>query len=75
MLTPKPQFPHRRNKNFGYDSFCATCFATVGSEQNEDALVSHEAAHVCNPIRLAGGTDIPRFLLAHDRQNSENGTA
>ena len=75
MFTPNPRFPHRRNKNFGYDSFCATCFVTVGSAQDEDALASHEEAHVCNPIHLVSGTGIPRFLLAHDRQNPENGSA
>jgi len=67
-------FPHRRNKNFGYDSFCPSCYETVGSEQNEEALAAHEAAHVCNPLRLhrLGKADIPRFLLAHDRRNPEN---
>jgi hypothetical protein len=67
-------FPHRRNKYFGHDSFCPSCFERVGSEQNEDALASHEAAHVCNPFRLhrLGKADIPRFLLVHDRRNPEN---
>ena len=71
-LTTK--FPHRRNKNFGYDSFCPKCFATVGSEPIEDGLASHEAAHVCNPFRLhqLSKADIPRFLLVHDRRNPDS---
>jgi hypothetical protein len=70
MLTPKSKFPHRRNKNFGYDSFCATCFVTVGSEQNEALLAPLEAIHVCRPASLHPMSKNVSFLLRYDRAGS-----
>jgi hypothetical protein len=72
--SPRPRSPFGVWSRSGYDSFCAECFATVGSEQNEDALATHEAAHVCNRIHLVGGAYMPRFLLQHNRL-PENETA
>lgn len=67
-------FPHRRNKNFSYDSFCPKCFERIGSEQDEDALAACEAVHVCDPLRLhrLGKASITRFLLTYTRRNPEN---
>jgi hypothetical protein len=76
-LATEPRFHHRRNRSFGFDSLCSRCFASVGSENDEEALASHDAVHICDPLRLhqLGKVDIPRFLLMHDRRNPENDTA
>jgi len=48
----KPTFPHRNNKNGVIDSICSECLLTVASVRVERELAQHEAAHVCNPLRL-----------------------
>jgi hypothetical protein len=45
-------FPHRHNSDGSYDSICKTCYATVASAQNEEALSSPELVHVCDSFAL-----------------------
>jgi len=47
------QFPHRRNRDGSVDSICPRCIATVASSSREADLKFPEAAHVCEPWRLA----------------------
>ncbi len=44
---PRPNFPHRKNPDGTFDSFCAICFATIATEGSEEDLKKAEAAHEC----------------------------
>ncbi len=48
----KHTFPHRHNKDGVIESICSECLLTVAAVTVELELAQHEAAHVCNPIRL-----------------------
>jgi hypothetical protein len=48
----RPPFQHRDNEDGSFDSICTRCFLTVAGADEEDQLASHEAIHVCSPIRL-----------------------
>jgi len=48
----KPKFTHKHNKDGTHDSVCFACLATVVSLRDEEDLPRHEAAHICDPIRL-----------------------
>jgi hypothetical protein len=47
-----PAFSYRHNEDGSHDSICMGCLVTVASVMSEGLLARHEAAHVCNPIRL-----------------------
>ena len=50
-MIARPQFfPHRKNKDGSFDSFCLKCFATVARAKLESELGDHERAHVCNDM-------------------------
>jgi hypothetical protein len=51
MHTSHP-FAHRVNEDGSIDSICKTCFLTVGTAEEAEALIKLEAAHVCDPWRL-----------------------
>lgn len=46
-------FPHRMNKDGTIDSICPHCFVTIGCSTWEADLDRIEAAHICEPARLA----------------------
>jgi hypothetical protein len=46
-------FPHRMNKDGTIDSICPQCFVTIGCSTWEADLDRMEAAHICEPARLA----------------------
>lgn len=62
-----PEFPHRMNKNGTIDSICPRCFTTVGCSTWEADLDRMEAAHVCEPARLACFTEHRRIALVPER--------
>ncbi len=47
------QYPHRRNRDGSVDSICPRCIATIASSSREADLEFPEAAHTCEPWRLA----------------------
>jgi hypothetical protein len=47
-----PNYPHRHNRDGTHDSICPVCLTTIVSSRTERTLDSHEAIHVCDPIRL-----------------------
>jgi len=61
------EFPHRMNKNGVIDSICRRCFATIGSSTWEADLERIEAAHVCEPTRLASFKEHRRIAVVSDR--------
>lgn len=48
-----PHFPHRMNNDGTTDSICPKCFTTVGCSTWEADLDRMEAAHICDPARVA----------------------
>jgi len=46
-------FPHRINSDGTIDSICDQCFVTVGTSTAEPELRELEAAHACEPARVA----------------------
>ena len=46
-------FPHRINSDGTIDSICDQCFATVGISASDSDLKQLEAAHICEPARVA----------------------
>jgi hypothetical protein len=46
-------FPHRMNIDGTIDSICPHCFVTIGCSTWEADLDRMEAAHICEPARLA----------------------
>jgi hypothetical protein len=67
MLTLlRPSFPHRHNADGSHNSICTVCLATVATVQTECELVSHESAHVCEPVNLYRASQVllPRLRLA-----------
>ena len=53
-MIARPQFfPHRKNKDGSFDSFCLKCFATVARATLESELGDHERAHVCDDMFAA----------------------
>ena len=46
-------FPHRINSDGTIDSICDQCFVTVGTSTAEPELKELEAAHACEPSRVA----------------------
>jgi hypothetical protein len=46
------QFHHRPNRDGTHDSICSACYMTVASTPEELELVSHERAHICDPVQL-----------------------
>jgi len=47
------EFPHRMNEDGTIDSICPLCFVTIGCSTWEADLDRMEAAHICEPARLA----------------------
>jgi hypothetical protein len=47
------EFPHRMNEDGTIDSICPHCFVTIGCSTWEADLDRMEAAHICEPARLA----------------------
>jgi hypothetical protein len=45
-------FAHRTNPDDTIDSICKTCFVTVGTALEDEALKALEADHICDPWRL-----------------------
>lgn len=56
------EFPHRMNKDGTIDSTCPRCFSTVGCSIWEAELDRMEAAHICEPARLAAFNDHHRRM-------------
>ncbi len=50
--TFRKTFPHRRNPDGTFDSFCIRCFATVATESTETELHPAEIAHACKGFSL-----------------------
>lgn len=46
-------FPHRINSDGTIDSICDQCFVTVATSTEEPDLQQFEAAHICEPARVA----------------------
>ena len=67
MLSSKPKFPHRHNKDGSFDSICDTCYVTVARVKAETDLMQFEARHVCDPVNLywAGQGFSASSLIAH----------
>jgi len=61
------EFPHRMNKDGTIDSTCPRCFSTVGCSTWEAELDRMEAAHVCDPARLASFDHHRRMPVAAER--------
>jgi len=51
MHTSHP-FAHRANSNGTVGSICKTCFITVGTAKETEALKVLEADHICDPWKL-----------------------
>lgn len=70
-------FPHRMNKDGTIDSICPHCFVTVGCSTWEADLDRMEAAHICEPARLASfngparSTAIVEHVPEFDDQSGE----
>lgn len=45
-------FAHRTNPDGTIDSICKTCFATVGTSEQEEYLKAIEDVHACDEWRL-----------------------
>jgi hypothetical protein len=65
----RPTFPHRHNRNGIVDSIGSECLVTIASTRDEQELVRHEAAHVCDLVRLyqLGADPSRRFLISGNR--------
>ncbi len=50
--SPRPTFPHRRNRDGTFDSICSQCFSTVATEGTEAELKKAEEDHVCLGLDL-----------------------
>jgi hypothetical protein len=61
------EFPHRMNKDGTIDSTCPRCFSSVGCSTWEAELDRMEAAHVCDPARLASFDHHRRMPIAAER--------
>jgi hypothetical protein len=48
----RPNFPHRLNADYTYDSICTLCHLTVATAKIETKLSQHEQSHECSPARL-----------------------
>ena len=59
-----PHFPHRMNKDGTTDSICPQCFTTIGCSTWEADLDRMEAAHLCDPARLASFNQHRRAMPA-----------
>ena len=46
-------FPRRVNSDGTIDSICDRCFVTVGTSSQETELHHLDAAHTCEPARVA----------------------
>ncbi len=69
------EFPHRMNKDGTIDSICPSCFSTVGRSTWEADLDRLEAAHVCDPARLASFSQHRRIVPAvSEREESAERT-
>jgi hypothetical protein len=61
------EFPHRMNKDGTTDSICPRCFTTVGRSTWEADLDRMEAAHSCDPVRLASFSQHRRMPVVSER--------
>jgi len=61
------EFPHRMNRDGTIDSICPRCFSTIGRSTWEADLDRMEAAHLCEPARLASFNQHRRFTVVSDR--------
>jgi hypothetical protein len=61
------EFPHRMNKDGTIDSICPHCFVTIGCSTWEADLDRIEAAHLCEPSRLASFSGPGRKPVAAER--------
>ena len=70
-MSPHPaacfEFSHRMNKDGTTDSICPRCFITVGRSTWEAELDRMEAAHTCDPVRLASFTQHRRMPVVSER--------
>ncbi len=51
--TRRPIFPHKRNVDGTFESFCGECFSTIASADVEGELRMAEDAHVCKGLQLS----------------------
>ena len=51
-MAPLPKFAHRSNLDGTIDSICPRCIATVATAFYEEALLTFEREHVCDPVML-----------------------
>jgi hypothetical protein len=61
------EFSHRMNKDGTTDSICPRCFTTIGRSTWEADLDRMEAAHACDPTRLASFSQHRRMPVASER--------
>ena len=61
------EFSHRMNKDGTTDSVCPRCFTTIGRSTWEADLDRMEAAHSCDPARLASFSQHRRMPVASER--------
>lgn len=53
-MASKPRiYPHRLHKDDSSDSFCLTCFATVGGCKHDGQRAQFDKAHICDSAFLA----------------------
>jgi len=61
------EFSHRMNKDGTTDSICPRCFVTIGRFTWEADLDRMEAAHSCDPVRLASFSQHRRMPVVSER--------
>jgi hypothetical protein len=63
----QPNFPHRLNGDWAYDSLCSLCHQTVATAKNEAELSQHERGHKCDPVlryQVSQGSDLSQAITA-----------